>query len=1219
MEFKKSLLALGVLTVLSGCGSSDDDKKETPKPDTSEPPVVEVVTSDIKGVASKGTFINAPVYFYKYVDGAPVRLTEEELGAASTMTDDKGQYSAQVKVEGLVKVEIGVSQDINSPTYMICDAPAGCGQNAKGEAIAFGEQINMTVKDPTFTLTSLISAAKNDDDVQNTANITPLTHFAAALAEQRGDVSAESVSKAQSEIADTFGLIGALNELVPAKVEDQASLVDDDETDNLRYALINAGIAQALFAGSEGNVGDMSARLNSAIADLVAADGAFLVSRDNDDDAAFELTLEDILKGAEQATQQIIVLIKKDPVLSRNLSNIADFELLVTKLNNEVSKKKAESGDDGRSKGTETDTTEGDAVAKAAAMVNDVRVFANLFDVAKTSGKEVQTQGEEFVQLVEDAGTMVEQQADSFKLLGDVSEALSVIDTLRDAGKITEKTVQLDNYLALPGATGVVTLDEDGLTFNVQASAGEESLSAKAAVTSNEANTEYSLSLDGTIENAAAKFTLKEGTKVSVTLNEAVTREQLTSDTFDLDEHGIEAVKGELNLELTLAQKKTDEVTNPVSFSGKLSAELVPVITQELSYYNNLNVDGIYAPSFETDTMVLPKMLGLSGNFSSLEGNSIGASLTVNLANAENYQAAGFSYYGKQIEDVALLTIESDTKAVIKQNDGELVSTFNLLRSGEAGTLNFQVEVGDVTETVWADTFENVKYFLKQVTYGEDGGFSKSFYRIIAADGYYTVQTTVIHGSVEEFNNGQITLDGVSSNVNDLNWNDWFSSDSLDYILDEAYLGFIKDPKNINNIYDVLLQQEYQRSTLVKDAGVAFANIPDVKPELGVETSLSGRLVIEESDSVYKVSVSETGDQVTGVLNGFSRSYTFNKEEDGSFVFVRTEERQGEYLGTWTETFSALQNSDENGQHFVFYTDESHIYYNYQEDDADNDGVDIPPPEPEPAPSISHYYFVPSSDGVAGNYEVYLIEDAILTEDNQLVDSDNQPIDYTQSTLWFSSFNMEYIIRELSPTNLSLFDDYPAIHAIKQDWNGAYFDDKGSFYFGFYNQYGEGEDGQPIYYRDLILPNASIDIPVGFDPVDTFELEDENTFLGISAALNVDVVLGDYAVDLTLSGQRTEYEQGEFDLDIKYVIPGSDAQRSFTVEYDTKTETLSAKNAEGVSLEIIEPEPVAGEEVDPDAEVEIGKIMVGEEVAATILKRGSIVLIKYTDGAIESL
>ncbi len=85
------------------------------------------------------------------------------------------------------------------------------------------------------------------------------------------------------------------------------------------------------------------------------------------------------------------------------------------------------------------------------------------------------------------------------------------------------------------------------------------------------------------------------------------------------------------------------------------------------------------------------------------------------------------------------------------------------------------------------------------------------------------------------------------------------------------------------------------------------------------------------------------------------------------------------------------------------------------------------------------------------------------------------------------------------------------------------------------------------------------------------------------------------------------------------MIPGSDAQRSFTVEFDTKTETLSAKNAEGVSLQIIEPETVEGEEVDEEAEVEIGKIMVGEEVAATIFKRGSIVLIKYRDGAIESL
>ena len=109
MEFKKSVLALGVLTVLSGCGSSDDDKKTNPVDNIA-------VTSDIKGVASKGTFINAPVYFYKYVDGTPVKLTAEELGAASTMTDENGQYSAQVKVEGLVKVEIGVSQDISSPT-----------------------------------------------------------------------------------------------------------------------------------------------------------------------------------------------------------------------------------------------------------------------------------------------------------------------------------------------------------------------------------------------------------------------------------------------------------------------------------------------------------------------------------------------------------------------------------------------------------------------------------------------------------------------------------------------------------------------------------------------------------------------------------------------------------------------------------------------------------------------------------------------------------------------------------------------------------------------------------------------------------------------------------------------------------------------------------------------------------------------------------------------
>ncbi|ALO43348.1 hypothetical protein [Pseudoalteromonas phenolica] len=1210
MEFKKSLLALGVLTVLSGCGSSDDDKT----PEITKPPVSETVTSDIKGVASKGTLINAPVYFYKYVDGAPVKLTEDELGSASTMTDDKGQFSAQVKVEGLVKVEIGVSQDADSPTYMICDAPVGCGQNAEDEAIAFGEQINMTVKDPTFTLTSLINAVKNDGDIQNTANITPLTHFAAALAEERGDVTAESVNKAQSEIADTFGLIGALNELVPAKVEDHASLVDGDESDDLRYALINAGIAQALFTGSEGNVGDISERLTSALTDLVAADGAFLVSRDNDDDDEFELTLEDILKGAEQATQQIIVLIKKDPELSKNLSSIADLELLVTKLNNEMSKKKADSGDDGRLKGTEIDKTEGDAVAKAAAMVNDVRIFANLFDVADTSGEEMQTQGEEFVQLVEDATMMVEEQADSFKLLGDVSEALAIIDSLRRAERITEKTVQLNDYLATPGATGVVTIDEEGLLFNVQATAGAESLSASAVIETNDTSTEYTLRIDGEIENDEAKFTLNEGTQVSILLNKAVTEDELKSGTLDFGEHDIEAIGGALNLEITLAQKKTDEVTDPVSFSGKLSAELISVSTQSLDhfYFYEQNDNGSTSSSgyrFNTRTVVMPEMITLAGGFKSEAGNELAANLTVNVANVDGYEAAGFKEAGRTVENVATMKFVNNNEAVITSVDENQSRKITLLSNGTDGTLNYEFEyqselAGEYNgkQTFIHTQFDDAAYRFS--AWGLDRGTPSGYATRIIFDNYnFAYQYAWVPGGVKSFNNGVITTyTDEEVALGDLDFYTYNRDENQGELL--LHYKFVNDIESVTDLFDLFKQPEFKTILAFtnEEQGVVSVYSPTVMPDIDQSISLDGRFIRMPADNEYEVTVNEDGTQVTASINEFVESHVVTKSEQEAFTYSFSITDKEEVVESQQVSFELVNVADEL-KPYVLKSSKTKSngwqenYYVLFAPSYANDKQNI---------VYQTYRLYPHSFDEMGQP---------LNEEGEVLDpkTDGETYDYS------SSLHTAFDDVRYNTLSFGLYGEAPALDSFKSriwyqgnDEHTIHRKGYGKYNI-YYHRYNSNTDSD---YFDSIQVNTATVVPTYFMPEDTFELEDENNFLDISAALNLDVVLGDYEVDLTLSGQRTELEQGELDLDIKYAIPGSDAQRSFTVEYDTKTETLSAKNAEGVSLEIIEPETVEGEE---DAEVEIGKIMVGEEVAATILKRGSIVLIKYTGGVIESL
>ena len=126
-------------------------------------------------------------------------------------------------------------------------------------------------------------------------------------------------------------------------------------------------------------------------------------------------------------------------------------------------------------------------------------------------------------------------------------------------------------------------------------------------------------------------------------------------------------------------------------------------------------------------------------------------------------------------------------------------------------------------------------------------------------------------------------------------------------------------------------------------------------------------------------------------------------------------------------------------------------------------------------------------------------------------------------------------------------------------------------------------------------------------------LESEETFLDVNAALNVQVKVGEYNLELSLMGERTELEQGQLSLDVKYLLPESDKQRRFSVSYDTKLETLSATNSENVKLVLVESK-------DETAEQQVlGTIMVGDEKAAEIVKRDSLVLIVYENGTVETL
>ncbi|KAF7780972.1 hypothetical protein PRUB_b0039 [Pseudoalteromonas rubra] len=1170
MEFKKTLLALGVLSVLSGCGSDSNDSQTN----TKKEPESQVTSNEIKGVAAKGTLINAPVTFFKYENGQPVQLDSQ----TAVITDENGLFNATVNnAQGIVKAQISVSQDAQNPTYMICDAPAGCGQNDT-DTIAFGERVNLTQIAPDLVLSTFVNVTEQP----STANITPLTHFAAAIAQQRGEVTPDSIATAYSEIADLFGLVGALHQMKPAMIEDSASLVDDNNSDDLRYALINAGIAHALFAdlGDENNA--LSTRLAEAITDIQATDGAFLSNSAHDDDASFEFNLSDILAGAELASQQLITLIKADPALADKLDNLSELEKLSTRLHNEMLSAETQNTD--RIKGQAQQQSGDNAVAKAAAMVQDIRVFANLFDVADTHGKEVRTQGDEFVALIDDATDMVRDQANSYKLLADVSEALALIDSARRAGQLpnNNQPIKLDDYLELAGATGMAVIDETGLVFSVTASAGEEQLEANATITVAEDNQTYTLSVSGKVENNAAALTINQGSQIEVVLDQPVTVEQLKQGNAP----AVDGRHGSLALDVTIAQKATESITVPVSFQGMISAELTAKHIEKLtqtSLYEGLS--GRYNFSIRPDTIFVPGMLSLSGTFSAAQGNQIGASLTVKLDNLSEFNPAGFEHFGRLIPDAGTLSIESDSKAKITSRDGEslLIEFQPVNQQGIATVITQYVKDGEdtITHNRQISSYQGVDYVELTSDYG-DGFTTKRLERIVP-DGfgrfelqYFRYQASSLTG----YANGVVTFEsGERIAVDELDWRAWFSSS--DEVALKKLRRFPIDYTRIENI-QTLLTPEHSGSvyiTKLDDIYVDFQLQQQVY-QAGQNYPLSARYLYPEIPHTIEVDTRSDGNAITSTLGDLEQSWTSSSDNDTAADYHYSVTHQGTPIETMSVFVKAMTQQ----------TDKNDLIISTRYFDQFND-ID----------SSVAAYLQPDASGEG--YTAYFTQPHTLNEQGLPIDESGSYIDPTQHTLRTVNYvNYMHAVQDITGTELALgaqgYAQYEFEKKIYQEHTLNYpgYGQVNVVYYQTWN--GEGYDAT----RSIGKPN------------DTYQIETDTNYLDISAAMNVNVKLGEYHVDLSLVGQRTDFKAGELELEVDYQVPGSELKRSFTVFYNTETEQLSANNAEGVTLQMAETHSD-----DSEGEQTLGTIMVGEEQAARIVKRDAGLFIVYANEQIETL
>lgn len=1186
-SYKKLYLPL-LISALSACGGSSGSG------DTGVTTTETVVT----GTAIKGTIANAIVKAYKFVDGLPVALSTDELQDSNITTNTDGSYSLTVlNYTGPIKVELSVGAD----TTMICDAPAGCG------SAVFGESIALATVDPGFTLSAISDVAEGSEGGVK-VHVSALTHLAASLIESEsaiaGEANAALVQEQSSIIANAFGITGSLTELEPTKVESAADVSGEDNEDELRYGLINAGVMAALFSGETDGVNVLSGKLAEIATDLVANDGEFLANQDEDE--GFELAIVDVLEGAGETAAKAAELIEADTTLLQPEG--IDLSQLETNLDNQAIVIEESAGADGRVEKEIEAPTAGDEVAKAKAMVSDVRLFVNLFNEDKEGN--VIGQGEDYLELIDDAGTMIEAEAASFLLLAELGDAISELaieyqnDTLTKATPIT-----VSNYITGADSVSSIIFDDEttngGISFDINVRKGTEVvvLTAEAAFT--DEGKSITITLAGSLESAGATLTIADTSMIKVNLDTAINRDAVEDDTYEGD-----ITSGEIDLTVTLAQKATDSVTNPVTFEGVVKTKLLPV------KYHALH-QGYYQGQ---DTQIVPESLTLSGGFSSLEGNLIKATFTGSIQDLESYEAPKFKYIGAPVADMVTTTTSDDKNTIDLTLSDEVKNLASIQYKLTHGTTDLD---WIYTETYTAKPDQTLEY-----PYENDKLISVS---VVTIDGVDSLKITNEGG----YTDSELTYTPVDQDG------------------DGVYDGYhLKGPLGDDYVYDVIVSHTYDASIsalqdianrnrvgFINSSSTLTENFLDLanleNQELTFELTDGSEAMFAPYDNTDLITTSGThvfdGYQTTSVVDDVA---TINVSEDQSTLSVTFGDNYDEYsyqaLGS--DGYKITFTEDADGYN---YWDGSTVAYHQLKTitlTTTDIGLDQPSMEVfketvydagingEQWGSI--IYITPidlDADGKADEYEIKKIQSQYTNEGSPDANGDyihypeDSAVTNTESTFDIESYfapkaedvkNAIDVLAFFTPTYWECKD--AGIHWTSCD----------SFYLGW-------DDIKDIGYTELYLNNEELNaLTVGdnlingivTEPADSKSLENEDVFLDVNAALSLEVILGQYEIDLTLSGERTGLDEGDFDLNMSYKLPGETLQRSFTVSVNTEEEgTIKAKNSEGVVLVM--------QELDDDADNNvIGTILVGSSAVKTaeIEDRDGIIMIVYSDETTEA-
>jgi len=1191
ITFTRSLLGLAVAAALSGCGGSGSDPEQQ-------------TSTTVSGVAIKGQLSDAVVVGSKYVNGQKVEV-------ARTTTDATGAYSFEVTdYTGPLIVEISASTDSENPTKMFCDAVGGCG------SAAFGDEINVTALDPNFELNAIAVVDPTAKTAQK-INVTSVTHLAAAVIEQHrvdepSNFNTTLITKTLSEVANSLKIIGDINELEPTNVNDINAVATEDNANELNYGLVNSAIAQQLFNGATDDE-PLSDKLAAAAQDLIDNDGEFLGENDNDD-SSFELNIVDILNDIKS----LVTLLDQEITADQNSDNptitaeatagiTEALAIIDSNLDHTITETTANINDDGRIDTVSDAVTEGGPIEVAAGLVEDLRLLVNLFDTETVAGTDVNTGVEAYNALLNDAAIMLQAESDSFTLLSEVGTAIAKIELLQQEEDATDITYNLtDLRAAESNLTGTVTYDPDNYNFIINATDGNQSaqLNATAGISADKLSVEITLS--GTVESAGATLTLANTSGVTVDFGQTITTEILES-----DDDSIEPIAGQLTLDVTLSQKATSELTDPMSFTGKINADLVTVLTPEVrqEYWNwDGRSNTVYV---EIEPILLPELLSLSGELTSSD-TVASVILSVALPDVATYQAAGLETVGKKVPQNYTVVVSSDGNTVTETVTDGFSGTLEYTAGTDgSSSYTYNRTADNADNSSYGATFKSSHYISQKtlaagVEYFLAGEFEdnegKGGYNITITPMvddqtgqvlyYQVLKSTVQHSTEQPADDNVLNPDTHEL----INYQDSYVEteerffDSMADYLDSSFARYDVAPDQLTSalaVYQTMMSTTGGSRDYVKDVGeVLTLNSANVEALSNGDTlTLDSYVTAPLIKEAVELAVTNSGNLISlSISDQLFTQWTYESTGDDAGNYELNKQVLYSTFDYYEESYQITSATTA-----VDGTEQLELSATYQ----DNSSYEMTTYSPT---DIGYQICVKYDMTQESSQNCHLVDAVTLAA--AIASDTNNDFD-----LLNINSALDFVTRDLSAGN-SAADEIDVTFSAWIDDTGLLKHQLTSAEYTAITELDESADSTTLY--DALLLEA-VNNESG--------LESESHYLQANANLTLKTVLGDYEITLGVASNRTDFEEGDFNLTVTYQLPSEDTQRSFAIAADsTVDDQLIITNAEGVSMTLVKMNEAVSE-----GETLIGVINVDDEQVAKIVDREGTVLIIYKNGVVESI